>query len=84
MGEIPDCAHRDRSPEAYSIDPLTGRETPITVYLCNWPDAHPAHFVDAPRWLQKKVYPGLAIMPETDCINCPGRALSPSSSDGER
>lgn len=70
---LPMCVHRGKADEAYSFDPETGRETPITVHLCNWPDANPDRFVDAPRWLQKKVYPGLAITPKTDCTNCPAR-----------
>lgn len=72
MTDAPVCIFRDKSAEAYRVGPY-GTKTSVTVWLCNWPEAHPEHFVNAPRWLQKRVYPGLAITPETDCINCPAR-----------
>lgn len=82
MGERPpDCIHRDISDEAYRVDMTSGRETPIQVYLCNWPEANPAFFVDAPRWLQKQVYPGLAVVPERDCVNCPARRALTTKGD---
>lgn len=73
------CVHRGKAEEAYSapVDDMM-RMTPTTVWLCNWPEANPDRFVDAPRWLQKRVYPGLAITPESDCVDCSAR-LAPAS-----
>lgn len=60
------CIHRDVSSEAY--DQHGNR---ITVHLCSFPDNNPGRFVDAPRWLLRTIGAGLAIDPETDCVDCP-------------
>ncbi len=75
---VPSCVHRCQSDEAYILRAGSNATERTRVWLCGWPEAHPEHFVDAPRWLQKAVYPGLAIVPETDCVRCPGRASPPS------
>jgi hypothetical protein len=70
---LPPCIYRDASLEAYRIDAKTGKETPVTIHLCAWPDAYPDRLVDAPRWVNRVIGSGLAIDPERDCIDCPAQ-----------
>lgn len=79
---VPDCIHRETSDEACLLYAGSDRMEKANVYLCNWPEAHPEYFVNAPRWIQKKAYPGIAITPETDCIGCPGRTALQEDGDG--
>lgn len=78
----PACRHRTKSDEAYKIEvERPGQrsvEHPVTVFLCGWPEANPDRFVNAPRWLTALTYPGLAIVPEKDCVDCPARQGPPS------
>ena len=67
---MPDpCVYRDLADEAYRLDPASGAETRIEVWLCTWPTTLSA----APPWMARQVGPSPAIDPERDCINCPVR-----------
>lgn len=64
------CRHLGEADEAYQINAVTGKETPITVHLCLFVENEPGRFVDAPRWLVNAVY-GRAIDVKRDCSGCP-------------
>lgn len=72
MSRPNDCTHLSQT-EAFSIDLVTGEESPIDHYLCVWAEAHPERFMNSPRWLSTWA---LAGGPNFDaarhCPGCPG------------
>lgn len=66
---IPPCVYRDLSDEAYRVSLATGRKERREVWLCSWPTSLGAR----PRWVERCLGSGLAIEPESDCVNCPVR-----------
>lgn len=66
---IPPCMYRDLSDDAVQIDPATGAQTRVDLWLCNWPTTLAA----VPAWFRRRIGSGPAIDPDPDCINCPVR-----------
>ena len=67
--ELPASLHRDLADEAYRLDPATGVEQRVDLWLCTWPTTIKA----APPWMARRLGPSPAIDPETDCANCAAR-----------
>lgn len=74
------CIHRQPADDAVSVDPESGRETPILVYLCMWGDANPERFLDAPRWLTERqaVIYGWPLDSKDFGRDCPGYKRDPA------
>ncbi len=67
------CIHLSTSDDAVAIEP-DGTQTRCIAYLCDWADAHPERFANAPRWITQYALSGGGLFtPQKHCTGCPGR-----------